>query len=163
MRTAKIEIMICDEKHVFDTDDELIIDQHDLDGELSQQAARYAYIAVLHERAKDHLRELEAEKQELDARLDGVVRDAMTKAEEKITEAKVLSRIKLRPERKALKRKIRRAEQSAGTLLSLVMAYAQRKDLIVSLARSRGVEMSSMSPAEFAKTKDRLMKRRRGD
>jgi len=158
-REGIIDITVGGEDYRFEVNDELEIDVHDLDKELAQQAARYAWFSVLLERARDEFRELEAEKQELDAKLDGEIRIDFEKAQIKTTEAKVSAKIKAHPARRALKKKIRKMEFTCGVLLSIVMGYAQRKDLIVSLSRSRGVEASSMSHVEADRIKDRFRKR----
>lgn len=148
MRTHNLEFVVNGETHKFDTSKELLIDRDDLDTELSRQAAHYAWFAVLHERARAERVHLESDLDERDASLYLKLKIKTAEDKPKPTEAALKQMVAADQSRSASVSEIQAAEETERTLGAIVYAIAQRKDMIVSLARARGFEMATPS-AEF--------------
>lgn len=152
-RAATVDLVIGGEKFSFSLTDELQIDRHDLDHELARQAAHFAWFGVLRERARAERMRLEAELE--DRENDLYIEASGTGSKVTDTKAKVRSNTEVR----GLIRKITRAEQDERMLSMIVDALTQRKDMLISLARSRHLEMSAPSSDEVERIKKNLLGR----
>lgn len=157
-RDTTITLIVGNEKYDFSTQSELMIDRADLDTEMARQAAHYAWFSVLHERARSERVRLEADYDASFARIDGEIRGTLEN--KKTTEAAIKARIRSDKRLLEVERKLQMAEHAEKLLGSLVEALYQRKDLLIALARSRHLEMSTPSPDEINRIKQNLMGRR---
>lgn len=157
MRNADVRVAVSGETHEFSTERELVIDRNDLDRELARQAALAAWYGVLLERARAERAELEAELEELTYLVDQEIRAS---AEKKPTEDAIKAKTRTDPRVLLTGKKLRKIEHDERLLGHFVSAFSQRKDLLVALARSRHLEMSSPSPDEVERIKQNLLSRR---
>lgn len=149
MRSHHITVVVDGETHRIDTAAELLIDRDDLDESMAKQAALYAWYSYLHERARVARINAEAD---YESTFDEVYVKIKSGPEKVPVEtAKAMARTD--PGVKTKARAIIEFESTERTLSSLAYAVSQRKELLVSLARSRGVEMSTPSPAEMDRMK----------
>jgi hypothetical protein len=148
-RDQKIEVVVNGTRHQFSSAKELVINRDDLDSELAHQAANYAWFSVLYEHARAARVRLEASCERMAMRIDAEVRAVSGKT----TEASVKARVGSDPRLNELEDKHAEAERQERLLASLVYAFAQRKDMLISLSRSRHVEMSMPSADEVERIK----------
>lgn len=153
-RDTTITLIVGNEKHDFSTQAELMIDRADLDTEMARQAAHYAWFSVLHERARSERVRLEAEYDASFARIDGEIRDTLDK---KTTEAAIKARIRSDKRLLEAEKKLQHSEHSEKLLGALVEALYQRKDLLIALARSRHLEMSTPTADDMNRIKRNLL------
>lgn len=163
MKEETVEVIIGDERYRFSTKD-LAINRDDLDGELARQAALFAWYGFLHERLRAERSRLELELEELTAQIDQEVRRRMhQEAPEgrglKPTEAEIKSRVRITPTYVNASRKILKVEADERMLSVIVSALAQRKDMLVALARNRHLEMAAPSADEVERMKRHLLGR----
>lgn len=159
MRDSTVEVEVLGEVFKFSTMDELTIDRHDLDEELASQAAWYAWFGVLCERARKARKEKEGELEELTAQIDGQIREEATAKKEKLTEAAIKQRIRAKLPIRKLEQDIGRLEYDERLIGVFHAAYAQRKDMLVSLARGRFFEMAGLPAAEQEAIKKKFLER----
>ncbi len=156
MRDTKVKVEIAGEEYEFSTAEELGIDRDNLDEAITQQAASFAWFMVLRERARSHAAMLAASLKDLEAELDERVRLQLVEAGAKVTEVKVKATIRSHPERRSLQMRLDKAEQVENLVGAFSSAFIQRKDLLISLSRSRAYEMAMPSALEVQRMKDNL-------
>ncbi len=141
----------------FHTADFLLIDRHNLDGEMAHQAAWYAWFATRFEKARAIKARLEMELDEEMASFVAI--DVAPKAGKKtkaptVTATKAAARIT--PKVRDLFRRIAAVEYSEGVLKSMRDAFAQRKDMIRGFTMTRDHEMSTPTSAEIDRARGHL-------
>ena len=152
-----VEVDCQGEHFKFSSNEVLMIDRNQIDDELARQASWYARFAVLYERSQAARLDVEADQEELEARVSGPIRESLSKIHKaKLTEKVVMSQVILHPEVQALRKKIRRMAAIESDLKVVVNALVQRKDCIVAMARTRNFELSTPSPAEVDRAKRHL-------
>ena len=154
-RDTKVEVVIRGERHEFSSQEELGIDRDDLDLELARQAAHYAWFGLLHERARNEKVKLEAEIENLENRLFIEYGEKM----EKVTVDAKKAKVKTDSRYTKLVGKYRDAEHDERLLAAMVDALYQRKDILIALARTRNLEMSTPSADEVDRIKKNLLRR----
>ena len=156
-RTTEVTVEVCEEEFTFDTAAELLIDRDDLDDAFAKQGAKYAWFAVKHEIARTERVKLESKLEVHEAKLDEELRLKAAASADKMTEVKLKAAIKRDPKRVEIVDKIADKESDERILNALAYAFAQRKDLLIALGRSRNTELSS--PSEVKTIKDWLQGR----
>lgn len=139
--------------------DWLEIDRHNLEEEMGHQAYNYVFIAHEHEKAKSARLRTEAELADLDAEIADEFRKA-NKDAKKLTEAAVKHAVRVSSKRGALVKKVLDAEEGERFLGAFVYAFVHRKDMLESLARSRGMELSTAKVLELDAAKKQILSRR---
>ena len=145
----------------FETREWLDIDRHDLDEEAAKQASERGWVNVIAERAKTEAMLLEADLEDLDSDLAM----AFSEGEGKELSATGLKEAVKRSigssrERRALYRKWIAADDAARQMAALNYAMIDRKEMIVSLAKAKGSELSTPSPVELDRSKKFIMGRK---
>lgn len=144
----------------------LTIDKNSLDDEISKQPMLYYDIA---EACVEASAERDARKEELatvDAELDGKVRMALAKREEKVTEAMVKNAVQTNQEHETAFEAFMKAKTSADLLVAMKDAFGQRGYMLRDLAQlyiASYFEQSSVHNADRARyevNRDRLTKAR---
>lgn len=156
-RDTKVEVVVMGERHTFSTADEMLIDRDDLDTELAQQAAHFGWFAVLRDRARMERLRAEAAMDAMEQELFLKYRDRPTG--EKITVDAIKAKARTDPEYAKAIDRYQNADYTERLMGSFVDALSQRKDMIISLARSRHLEMSSPSADEVERIKKNLLGR----
>lgn len=154
-RDTKIKVYVGDEVYEFSSLDEIIIDRDDLDQELVEQAAHYAFFRTLYERARMERLKLESKVEEKESTLFIKFKDSG----EKMTVDMVKAKARTSPEFTDIVNRYQDAEYTERLLDSFVSALAQRKDTLIALARSRNLEMTTPSADEVARIKKNLLGR----
>jgi hypothetical protein len=154
-RDTKIKVYVGDEVYEFSSLEEIIIDRDDLDEELVQQAAHYAFFRTLYERARMERLKLESKVEEKENALFIKFKDSG----EKMTVDMLKAKARTSPEFTDLVSRYQDAEYTERLLDSFVSALAQRKDTLIALARSRNLEMTTPSADEVARIKKNLLGR----
>jgi hypothetical protein len=127
----------------FDLEEELAIDDTNVNKEVMEQPARFAWVASLHEWAKDFSAQMKLELQELQSELDLKIREEAVAQGLKITEALVLNSINGMDEFKQKQRELADAQRKERLLSVARESFVQRKDMLISLCANRRVEMDS--------------------
>lgn len=154
-RDTKLEVVIRGERHEFSSQEELGIDRDDLDIEMARQAAHYAWFGILHERARNERSKLESEIENLENRLFLEYGEKI----EKITVDAKKAKVKTDARYRNLIEKFQEAEHDERLLGVVTSALSQRKDILIALARTRNLEMSTPSADEVEKIKKNLLRR----
>lgn len=155
-RDAKVKVMVDKELYEFSIQDELMVDRDDLDTELARQAAHYAWFAVLHERSRYERVQMEEELERLEHEIYLENREHKTKED---TEAALKAKVRTDQRFTGAIKRYQKLEHEEKLLHSIVAALYQRKDLLVTLARSRNLEMSTPSADEVERMKKNLLGR----
>lgn len=153
-RDIVAEITVRGERFEFSSAAELLIDRDDLDTELARQAAKYAWFYLLRERARHEKAELEALYEDTSYEVDQEVRKSL---EKKVTETEIKAIVRSNGKLKQIAKKLRDLEANDRQIYAFVQALEQRKDLLVSLARSRNLEMSTPSADEVERMKKNIL------
>lgn len=157
MRTTSVKFIVDGQAHEIDTASELSINRHDIDSEMARQAATYAWYRVLYERARHQMREANAELEDTSDEVGFAIReDARFK---KATETAIKEAIRKDPRVRIAMRSARLAESNERYLWAIVNALEHRKDMLISLSRSRHHEMSALSADEVERIKENLIGR----
>ena len=154
-RDTKIKVVVGDEAYEFSSLEEIIIDRDDLDEELVQQAAHYAFFRALYERARMARLKLESKVEEKENELFIKFKDSG----EKMTVDMVKAKARTSGELIALIDRYHNSEYTERLLDSFVSALSQRKDTLIALARSRNLEMTTPSADEVERIKKNLLGR----
>ena len=161
VRDTKVRFTVDAEAYELSTMGELMIDRDDLDCEMGKQAAIFAWFGVMQERARGERMVKEAEIEELEAQIEDDIRmkldDKKMLDGRKMTEDAISSKIKVDPRISIARRQLRKTDQNEKMLDMFVSALAQRKDMLISLARSRHLEMSAPSADEVERIKKNLL------
>ena len=154
-RDTKIEVIVGDERYEFSSLEKVIIDRDDLDSELVEQAAHYAFFRALYERARMNRLKVEAKMDEKENELFLRVKDSG----EKMTVDTVKAKVRTNPELIKMIDRYQDSEYTERLLDSFVSALGQRKDTLIALARARNLEMSTPSADEVTRMKKNLLGR----
>ncbi len=134
--TTKVEIDL--------TDLNLAEDRAEINKALCGQPAKYGEVARCHALARAKVEELSDSIHIMEAELDSEIRDAATKSGEKLTEAKVISKIRTNERYIKLQKQMVDAGLTEKLLGTIVQSYVQRKDCVLELARNYRAELSSV-------------------
>lgn len=160
LRDTKVRFTVDGQSYELSTQVELVIDRDDLDCEMGKQAALFAWYGVMRERARYERMLKEAEIEELEAQIEDDLRmkldDKKMMDGRKMTEDAISSKIRVDPRLSIARRQLRKTDQNEKMLDMFVSAMAQRKDMLVALARSRHLEMSAPSADEVDRIKKNL-------
>jgi hypothetical protein len=154
-RDTKVKVIVDNEQYDFSSLEELIIDRDDLDSELVEQAAHYAFFRTLYERARMARLKIEAKMDEKENETFLRVKDSG----EKMTVDTIKAKVRTSPDLIKMIEKFQDAEYAERLLDSFVSALGQRKDTLIALARARNLEMSTPSAVEVERIKKNLLNR----
>lgn len=118
--------------------------------ELAEHSARYAWFAVLYEKAKAKEDRLKFELKVLEAELDREYRDSNGKTTERYLEKAVMSDIRYKEKMK----EYLQAREEAGVLEAVVEALRHKKDMLVSYVSIMKEEMRAKSGLFEAEKKE---------
>jgi hypothetical protein len=158
-RDTKVKVIVDNEQYDFSSLEELIIDRDDLDNELVEQAAHYAFFRTLYERARMARLKIEAKMDEKENEIFLRVKDSGKDSGEKMTVDTVKAKVRTSPDLIKMIEKFQDAEYAERLLDSFVSALGQRKDTLIALARARNLEMSTPSAVEVERIKKNLLNR----
>ncbi len=138
LEILKLEISLNGKKYESDAANDLRIDRTVLDEEFATQHMRFAYYGTLHEMAKDKVVRLKVALETLYAQLDHEKRQAAAGLKTsnpgfKYTEAMCENEIKTDQRYQAKNMEYLDAMQTSGVLGVAREAFAQRKDMLISL------------------------------
>jgi hypothetical protein len=133
---------------------ELSIDRKNINDNMSKQPSQYAWFAVLHALANDAYERLKAEKKSLYAEKDNRVRARAAKLGEKTTEKGIEQAIELDPEYMELSEHILEAKLNVDLLQAALIAFMQRKDMLISISSNMRAEMDTDLSILKSKAKD---------
>jgi len=150
-------------------DEEIMIDSADLDSEFVEQARKFAWWAMLSELAKDKQAVIKNELDQLYARLDHKVRSEAAAATDptgksapvKLTEKMVENSVITDPTYQKLMKQYLEAKKEYGLLSAGRDAFAQRKEMLISLGAN--YRMQSMDHPAVTAEKARVGAQVRGD
>lgn len=141
----------------FDLQAELEIDPTELDKELIEQPSKFAWVASLHEHAKDMANQLKSELEELKAELDTEVRIKAAEEETKVTEAMVKNLV-LQDDRYKFANEAYLAANRLANLLGVGReAFNMRANMLISLSANKRMELDT----EISSLAD-IVKKKRG-
>jgi hypothetical protein len=158
-RNFDMTVRVMGQTYQFSTRDELSIDRNDLDSELAYQAARYAWVATLHEQSKAEKARANAKYEAMAGQIEEEIRSQYEGTKGKPTEGAIKAKVKIDPRLDEISKLIDDISENERLTAILVSAFVQRKDLVVTLAKSRNFEMSSMSADEINRIKSNLLGR----
>lgn len=133
---------------------ELSIDRKNINDNMARQPSQYAWFAVLHALANDAYERLKAEKKSLYAEKDNKIRARAAKNGDKTTENGIAQAIELDPDYVDLSNRILEAKLNVDLLQSALIAFQQRKDMLVSIASNMRAEMDTDLTVMKEKAKD---------
>lgn len=122
----------------------IAIDRTDLDGELSQQAAKFLYVAEKSVIAEQQFRDYKVEMDGKVARLSVSIRAQLAEAGEKVTDKVVEAHLLKHPEYLAMQKKLNQYYAQKEVLKALRESYYTRKDCLIQLAISKRSEFSAL-------------------
>lgn len=157
---ATVRVTVRGETLEFSTYRELQIDRSDLDTDLARQAAHYARFNFLYESCKSERMELESSLEDVEDELSIDIRNQ--EGGKKLTETAIKEKVRRDGRWKALARRVRKSATDERFLLVFVKALEQRKDMLISLARSRMAELNMPSADEVERIKRNLLGRSYG-
>jgi hypothetical protein len=158
-RDQKVKVQVGAEVYEFSTLNDLSIDRDDLDTELAHQASTYGWFRVLYERAKGIKATAEAELAELEGEVADSIRLTGEGDKKALTETAIKQRVRADLRVKKMTRAVASMEQNERFLYAIVSAFEQRKDMLISLARSRATELNMPSAAEVDRMKRNILGR----
>lgn len=163
VRDAKIKFAVDGESFEFSTATELMIDRDDLDCEMGKQAAVFGWFGVLRERARSEREIISAEIEDLEGVIEDEIRSKLDDKKmidgKKMTEDAIKSKITVDARLRLARRKLLKAANSERFIDMFVSALAQRKDMLIALAKSRYLEMSAPSADDVDRIKRTLLGR----
>lgn len=122
------------------------VDRTNINEELSNQAALYAYFAVLASDAEAEAQEAKFDKEVLEAQKYAEYREACEKSKDgtKITEALLKNLVINDEDVKKAELRLINSDKTASILTKLERAMAQRKDMVFSIASNARMELEQM-------------------
>jgi len=142
----------------YDLEKELRIDPTQLDEELIAQPSKFAWIATLHEYAKDFAQQKKMEFEEVKAELDIQVREAAAKEGTKVTEAVVKNMVTQMDSFKEAQAEYFEVSKLANLLGVGVTAFHQRANMLISFSANRRVELDGEITALAKKYRKKIDK-----
>lgn len=127
----------------FDLQAELDIDPTQLDRELIEQPSKFAWVATLHEYAKDMAQQRKMELEETKAELDTEVRVQATEDEMKVTEAMVRNLVLQDKRYKLANEEYLDANRTAALLGVARESFNMRSNMLISLSANRRMELDT--------------------
>ncbi|KAA0573421.1 hypothetical protein [Azospirillum sp. Sh1] len=113
---------------------DLQINPTNMDDAIIRQAGLYAYYVSAHAEAEGRLRQAKLERDVFTAALDKQLRDQALARGQKLTEKQVEMQVMLHPDWKVRVQRVNELEAAVSQLEGLVRAFAQKKDMLVTLA-----------------------------
>lgn len=136
----KFSVLI-DKAYKMDLGKDLEINRADINTELSNQPAMFAWYATIAELAKAKTQQLKTDLELLEAELDQKLRRQWdADANGKMTEASLQAAIKMTPAFQKAQAAYHEAVKNQGMLQVAKIAFEQRKDMLISLASNMRAE-----------------------
>lgn len=132
-----------DREYVLNYEDELKIAEETINPNLSEQAARYCFYAMLEELAEEQMGQAKMTLEIIEAETDKLVREKLTQAGTKFTEAVILNEVKTDPTRLKALGEFNQARATVGKLHAIREAFIHRKDMLVTLASNMRAQMDT--------------------
>jgi len=127
----------------FDMEAQLVIDPTQLDKELIEQPSKFAWVASLHEYAKDLTQQEKMSLEELKAELDTEVRIEANQQETKITEAMVRNLVLQDKRFKKANEHYLETQKLSNLLGVAVQAFHMRANMLISLSANKRMELDT--------------------
>lgn len=132
-------------------EEELKMSEETINEDVTDQPSRYAFYAVLEEVADKDLADAKMVLDVTVATLDSEYRAKAVKENSKLTETQLLNQIKLDDKFLSATAAVNEARKNVGILRAYKEAFAQRKDMLITLASNMRIQSD---PEIFLKKKE---------
>lgn len=129
-----LEIIIGGEKVELNPHLELKMDETTINDDLKNQPSLFAWYAVLEELAEKDFAEAKLAFDLMLAFLDKSFREEATKSNSKLTETQLLNQMRLDTQYLEATTRVNESRKNVGVLRAIKEAFAQRKDMLITLA-----------------------------
>ena len=148
---GKLEIVIGDQTHSLDPDEELKMAEETINDDLKNQPSLYAFYAVMQEAAESELAECKLAVETIEAALDDRLRSEALAASSKLTETQLANKIRLNDDFLNATVAYNKAKRQAGMLRAIKEAFVHRKDMLVTLASNMRAQAD---PSIYVRTQE---------
>jgi len=129
-----VKIKLGEKEYDLNYEEELKCSEETINEDLTDQPARFAWHAVLHEMAEEVYSRSKMELEIAEATLDAKYRKEAVAKKEKIMEKQITSKIVLSDIHIALRNAMIEAKKNVGTLKAIKDSFSHRKDILIALA-----------------------------
>lgn len=119
---------------------ELEVARETINKNLTEQPGYFAFYAVLSELCEREYRSAKLELELTEAELDSQIREEFREKKERITEAQIVTEIHLQEAYLKAVMKVNEWRKNAGVVKAVREAFAQRKDMLITLASNMRME-----------------------
>ena len=140
----EVKVKIKGRLYVYDLYEELKITESTMRIDITKQAAKFAWFAVLCSTAESFASRCELEKRTMYAKLYKKHRRLMEASDEKVTEGRIESEVRTDKKYLEASNKLIDAITNAELLKGAVSAFRQRKDMLMIMSGNLRAEMSAL-------------------